>query len=163
MSLLTTTLNPVAGGVSRQPVPHLGNSRKMNRNKKLIIGAVTLITIGYFSKPDRGGVGRCARIFSMPELHELQLSHSPFFEWELFESPKFRFKITATDFEKLSTQVSEDGYSPWTRGSLQFGSVLVGGSEEEDFIYCSKKTRSNHYYWSYSASERVIYAVSFRS
>jgi len=99
----------------------------------------------------------------MPELHQLQLAHNPFFSWDLFESPKFRFKITATDFQKLSIRVSEDGYSPWQRGSLQYGSVLVGGSEEEDFIYCFKDIRSSRYYWSYSASKQLIYAISFRS
>jgi hypothetical protein len=133
----------------------------MTRNKKLTIAALVLLAIGYISKPDWGGVGRCARIFGMPELHQLQLSHRPFFGWELFESPKFRFRITAADFEKLSLQLSADGYSPWKRGSLQFGSVLIGGSSEEDFFYCSKDTPSHHYYWSYSAAEQVIYAVTF--
>lgn len=132
----------------------------MTRNKKLAIAAFLLLTIGYISKPDRGGVGRCARTFAMPELHQIQLSHRPFFGWELFESPKFRFKITAADFEKLSLQLSEDGYSRWERGSLQYGSVLIGGSSEEDFIYCSKHTPSYHYYWSYSAAGHVVYAIT---
>ena len=97
----------------------------------------------------------------MPELRQLQLSHRPFFGWEVFESPKFRFRITPTDFEKLSLRLSEDGYSSWKFGSLQFGSVLIGGSSEEDFIYCTKDTPSCHYYWSYSAAEKVIYAITF--
>ena len=133
---------------------------KMTRNKKLAITAVVLLAIGYLSKPDRGGIGRCARIFAIPELHQLQLSHRPFFEWELFESSKFRFKITETDFEKLSLQLSKHGYSLWERGSLQYGSILIGGSSEEDFIYCSKHTPSYHYYWSYSAAEHVVYAIT---
>lgn len=132
----------------------------MTRNKKLTIAAFILLATGYISKPDRGGVGRCARIFAMPELHQLQLSHRPFFGWDLFEYPKFRFKITTVDFEKLSLQLSEDGYSPWERGSLQYGSVLIGGSSEDDFIYCSKHTPSYHYYWSYSAAEHVVYAIT---
>ena len=133
----------------------------MTRNKKLTIVALIVLAIGYISKPDWGGVGRCERIFAMPELQQLQLSHKPFFVWELFESPKFRFRTTAADYEKLSLQLSAAGYSPWERGSLQYGSVVIGGSSEDDFICCSKHTPSYHYYWIYSASEQVVYAITF--
>ena len=132
----------------------------MTRNRKLTLVALILLAIGYISRPDWGGVGRCARIFAMPELLQIQLSHRPLFGWELFESPKFRFRITVTDFEKLSRKLSEDGFSPWERGSLQYGSVLIGGSSGEDFIYCSKNTPSYHYYWSYSAAGHVVYAIT---
>ncbi len=133
------------------------------RRRIFTITLVTLaiIAIAYLSKPDRGGVDRCASIFSLPEILKLDLRHDPFLTWDLFESSKFRFKITAADFEKLSHQLSEAGYSPWESGSLQFGSVLVGGSSEEDYIYCTKETPSYRYYWSYSAREGVIYAITF--
>lgn len=83
--------------------------------------------------------------------------------WEPLEDPKFRFKISATDFQKLSLQLSKEGYSSWKSGGLQFGSVLVGGDPKEEMIYCRKDIPSYHFYWGYSPADHVIYAITFRN
>ena len=133
------------------------------RVKYIILISCLVIILGYFSKPDRGGVQRCVSLFSLSELNHLHLEHSPMYTWELFETPKFQFKIGEEDFKMLSDIIAKDGYSAWTHGSLSVGSLYLGGSMEDDFIYCSKKTSTWNYYWSYSANEKTIYAVTTRS
>ena len=133
----------------------------MTRNKKLAIAAVVLIAVGYISKPDRGGVGRCASIFAMPELNQLQLSHRPFFRWELFESPKFRFTISPSNFSRLDAALKQAGYSEWERGGVTYGSVSHGNTPAEDHVTNSLTRGGYHYHWSYSAKENLIYAIRF--
>lgn len=132
----------------------------MTRIKKLAIALVILLAVGYISKPDRGGVGRCARVFAMPELHQFQLSHRPFLGWELFESPKFRFTISPSDFSRLDAALKAAGYSGWERGGVTFGSVSHGWTPDEDYVTCEFRRGSYHYYWSYSAKENLIYAIT---
>lgn len=133
----------------------------MTRTKKLTIAAVVLLALGYISKPNRGGVGRCATIFAMPELTQLQLSHRPFFEWEPFESPKFRFKISPSDFSRLDVALKVAGYSGWEKGGVTFGSVSHGWTPDEDHVTCRSQRGGSNYYWSYSAKENLIYAIKF--
>ena len=133
----------------------------MTRTKKLTIAAVVLLAFGYISKPDRGGVGRCAAIFAMPELTQLQLSQRPFFAWELFESPKFRFKISSSEFSRLDATLKAAGYSGWERGGVTFGSVSHGDTPDEDHVTCSLQRGGYNYLWSYSAKEKLIYAIRF--
>jgi hypothetical protein len=129
--------------------------------KKIVIASGTLLVVGYLSKPDRGGVGRCAKIFALPELHQLQLSPRPFFAWDLFESPKFRFTISPSDFTKLDANLKAAGYSGWEKGSVTFGSLSVGDMPEEDHIFNRLAKGGYHYHWSYSAKENVIYGIKF--
>ncbi|MGJ8655154.1 MAG: hypothetical protein ACSHX6_01785 [Akkermansiaceae bacterium] len=129
----------------------------------IILTVVFAVGMGYFSKPDRGGVERCSFLFSMPELKHLELEHVPVSTWELFETPKFQLKIGEGDYERLAELLAKDGYSTWEHGSLLVGSFYLGGSMEDDFIYCSKRTPSWNYYWSYSAREGMIYAVISRA
>jgi len=133
----------------------------MTRSKKLAIAALILLAIGYISKPDRGGVGRCARIFAMPDLHQFHLSHRPFLMWELFESPKFRFMISPSDFSRLDAALKLNGYPAWTKGGVSYGSVSHGEEPDEDYVYCQSKRGGYSYTWSYSAKESRIYAIQF--
>ena len=132
----------------------------MTRINKLAIASVILIVVGYISKPDRGGVGRCAKIFSMPELHQFQLSHRPFVGWELFESPKFRFTLSPSNFSRLDAALKAAGYTVWQEGGVTFGSVSHGWTPNEDYVYCKSTSGGNRYYWSYSAKENLIYAIT---
>ena len=135
----------------------------MTRIKRLAITSVILIAVGYISKPDRGGVGRCARVFAMPELHQLQLSHRPFFGWQPFESPKFRFTISTSDFSILDAALKSAGYSVWKEGGVTFGSVSHGWTPDEDYVYCKSTGGGYNRYWSYSVKENLIYAITFPS
>ena len=126
----------------------------------LVIVAIVLV-FGYLSKPDRGGVSRCSRVFAISELEGYSLTHKPFFTWELFESPKFRFAISAEGYEHLAAELKRQGYSEWKPGGLTFGSVDVGWTGAEDNIYCENTTGGFHYYWSYSAKKKLIYAITF--
>lgn len=133
----------------------------MTRPKKLAIASVILIAIGYISKPDRGGVGRCAKIFAMPELRQFHLSHRPFLGWELFESPKFRFAISPADFSRLDAALEAAGYPAWERGGVTYGSVSHGWESDEDYVYRQSKRSGYSYTWSYSSKENLIYAIQF--
>ena len=136
-------------------------SQKMTRTQKLAIASGIMIAIGYISKPDRGGISQCARIFDMPELHQLHLSHSPFLMWEPFESPKFRFRISPSEFSRLDETLKLHGYPPWIEGGVTYGSVSHGEEPDEDYVYCQSKRGGYSYTWSYSAKESLIYAVQF--
>ena len=128
--------------------------------KKLMIASVILLAIGYVSKPDRGGVGRCSEVFAMPGLKQFQLSHRPFLWWELFESPKFRFTISPSDFSRLEAALKSAGYSGWERGGVTFGSVSHGWETDEDYVTCEFRQSGHHYYWSYSPKGHLIYAIT---
>ena len=138
--------------------------QKMSRIRKAVPALVVVALVfvfGYLSKPDRGGVNRCSRVFAISELEDYSLAHKPFATWDLFESPKFRFAISTESFERLAVELKRQGYSDWKRGGVTFGSVDVGWTEDEDNIYC-KHTRSGyHHYWSYSAKTKLIYAITF--
>ena len=133
----------------------------MTRTKKLTIASAILVAIGYISKPDRGGVWRCAQIFDMPELQEFHFSHEPFLMWEPFESPKFRFRISPTDFSRLDSALKRQGYPTWIEGGVTYGSVSHGDEPDEDYVYCQSEHGGHSYTWSYSAKESLIYAIQF--
>lgn len=133
----------------------------MTRTKKLAIASVILIAIGYISKPDKGGVWLCAKIFEMPELHQFHLTRRPFLMWEPFESAKFRFRISPSDFSRLDAVLKQHGYSDWTKGGVTYGSVSHGWTPDEDYVYCQSKRGGYSYTWSYSAKESLIYAIEF--
>lgn len=128
--------------------------------KKFTIASVILFTVAYISKPDRGGVGRCAKVFAIPELHQLQLSHRPFLWWEPFESPKFRFTISPSDFSILDAAFKSAGYSVWKEGGVTFGSVSHGWTPDEDYVYCKSRRGGHNFYWSYSVEESLLYAIA---
>ena len=136
----------------------------MNRIRKvtpaLVILAIVLV-LGYLSKPDRGGASRCSRVFAISELEGYKLTHKPFLTWELFESPKFRFAISTNGYEQLAAELKRLGYSEWQRGGVTFGSADVGWTENEDNIYCELTRDGYHHYWSYSAKQGQIYAITF--
>lgn len=120
-----------------------------------------IFLFGYLSKPDRGGVGRCSRVFAISELGNYTLAHKPFLTWNLFESPKFRFEISPDGYEDLAKELKRQGYSEWNRGGVTFGSVDVGWTEAEDNIYCELTKNGCLYCWSYSAKNNLIYAITF--
>ena len=136
----------------------------MNRIRKflpaLVIFAI-VFAFGYLSKPDRGGVSRCSRVFALSELEDYGLAHKPFYTWEIFESSKFRFAISPEGFEKLAAELKRLGYSEWERGGVTFGNVDVGWENDEDHIYCKITRDGSHHYWSYSAKQNLIYAITF--
>ena len=134
---------------------------KMTRSKKLAIVSVILIAIGYISKPDRGGVWRCAKIFEMPELQHFHVSHRPFWMWKPFESPKFRFRISPSDLSRLDAALKLNGYPAWIKGGVTYGSVSHGWEADDDYVYCQSKRGGYSYTWSYSAKENLIYAIQF--
>ncbi len=133
----------------------------MTRIKKLTISSFLLLAVGYASKPDRGGVGRCSKIFGIPELRQCHFSHRPFLVWEFFESPKFRFTVSPSDFSRLDTTLKAAGYSAWERGGVTYGSVSHGWTPDEDSVYCSLKQGGYSYTWSYSERKNLIYAITF--
>ncbi|MGJ8644449.1 MAG: hypothetical protein ACSHX9_13655 [Luteolibacter sp.] len=132
----------------------------MTRGRKLLVAAIIILSVGYLSRPDRGGVGRCSSVFGLSELNSLNLEHKPFFRWELFESPKFRFRISQSDFTELSRVLSSSGYSEWERGGVSFGSVSHGWESTEDFIYCKSRHNGANCYWSYSKSKKLVFAIT---
>jgi hypothetical protein len=121
----------------------------------------TILAITWYSRPDRGGVNRCAQIFGLSEISDIGLVHRPFYSWHFIESPKFRFTITPTQYEKLKSILMNHGYSDWSKGSLDYGSVNIGGSPYDDYIFCTLKSPHSNYYWSYSAEDNLIYAITF--
>lgn len=128
----------------------------------LIIVAL-VVSIGYLSKPDRGGVSRCSRVFAISEFEDYAVIHKPFLTWKPFESPKFLFEISNEGYEQLAAELKRQGYSKWESGGLSFGSVDVGWTEAEDNVYCEFSRHGCDYYWSYSAKKKLIYAISFPS
>lgn len=130
------------------------------------VRVVTLIllgagVLGYISRPDRGGLARCARVFALPGINSLKLSSRPFLSWTPFESAKFRFAVSPTDFAMLDAELRADGYSEWEKGGVTYGSVSHGWSMDEDFVYCSLKRGGRSYTWSYSARKNLIFAITF--
>jgi hypothetical protein len=145
---------------------HFDVLQKMSRIRKVapaFVIVALLFVFGYLSKPDRGGLSRCSRIFAISKLEEYSLTHKPFATWDIFESPKFRFALSTESYERLAVELKRQGYSEWKRGGVTFGSVDVGWAGDEDNIYCRLTRSGYHYYWSYSAKTKVIYAITFPS
>jgi len=110
------------------------------RRKILITTLVclTIIILGYLSKPDRGGINRCSSEFSIPEITQLELTSEPLYAWDLF------------------------GYSSWRKGELFIGSFTLGTRLDDDLVFCSKYINSRTYYWAYSKMDGILYAITFR-
>ena len=141
----------------------LGSTKNMRR-KILITTLVclTIIILGYLSKPDRGGINRCSSEFSISEITQLELTSEPLYAWDLFEGAKFRFKINDYNFKKLSRIVADNGYSSWRKGELFIGSFTLGTRLDDDLVFCSKYINSRTYYWAYSKMDGILYAITFR-
>ena len=132
---------------------------KIRKPLVLIAVAAIFILVGYWSKPDRGGVERCSESFGIPNLIELDLTHRRFLHWEPFESSKFRFEISANNFKRLSEVLIGTGYSQWERHGLEFGSLSLDANLITDFVSCSKRTEDANLYWGYSRAEGMLYAI----
>ena len=133
-----------------------------NRRKFLVWLVPSVFVVLYFSRPDWGGIDRCARVVEMPEVKQLDLTHKKLLKWDFFESPKFRFQIPPKSASDLTLMLEENGYSEWKEGFLQFGSFYLGDGPEDDLIYCSKRMRGFTVYWGYSKRQNKLYSIAFR-
>lgn len=136
----------------------------MKRIRKIVTAIVIFTIVSlfvYLSKPDRGGVSRCSRVFGISEIKNYGLVHKPFYTWELFESPKFEFTISGEAYDELARELKRVGYSDWKEGGVTFGSVDVGWTSDEDNVYCELTKDGYHLYWSYSAKKQRIWAITF--
>ena len=111
-------------------------TRLQQRTKVAVILLIGVV-FGYLSKPDRGGLSRCAGIFELPELNRLELASKPLLAWTPFESPKFRFTISPTQFAEIDSMLKSTGYSAWEKGGVTYGSVSHGWTPDEDYVCCS--------------------------
>lgn len=139
-------------------------SQKMTRLRQRAKVAVILLIGGvacYLSRPDRGGLSKCADVFGLPVLNRLGLVSRPFLAWTPFESPKFRFAISPTQFAEIDSALKAAGYSAWERGGVTYGSVSHGWTPGEDNVHCSLKRGGKSYTWSYSAKKNLIFAITF--
>lgn len=136
----------------------------MTRLRQRAKGAVILligVVFGCLSKPDRGGLSRCAGIFELPELNRLELTSRSLLSWTPFESPKFRFALSPTQFAEIDLMLKAAGYSAWEKGGVTYGSVSHGWTPDEDYVYCSLKRGGHSYTWSYSVQKKLIFAIAF--
>jgi hypothetical protein len=134
---------------------------RIRRYTKVAVILLIAVIVTYLSRPDRGGLSRCGQLFEMPELKRLDLTSRPFLAWTPFESPKFRFEVSPTQFAEIDSALKAAGYSIWEKGGVTYGSVSHGWTTDEDYVYCSKKHGGHSYTWSYSARENLIFAILF--
>ena len=133
----------------------------ITKGRLISIGVILLLL--YASKPDKGGVWACSKIFGLSELSNVQLDHKPFWNWEIFESSKYRFRISPEEFSKLQLILDKHGYSEWKNQGLTYDSVSIGWEGDDDFIVTKKQDNGMVYYWSYSRDLNVIYAISWNN
>lgn len=133
----------------------------IRRYTKVAVILLITVIVTYFSRPDRGGLSRCGQLFEMPELNRLDLTSRPFLAWTPFESPKFRFEVSPTQFAEIDSALKAAGYSAWETGGVTYGSVSHGWTPDEDYVYCRMKRGGHSYTWSYSARENLIFAILF--
>jgi len=133
--------------------------RVMTKRLALLVGVVLLFL--YVTKPDKGGVWACSKMFGLPRLSEIELDHKPFWYWQIFESSKYRFHIEPEEFSKLQSMLAAEGYSEWERQGLTYGSISIGWNGNEDFIVTRRRSNGMVYYWSYSRDLNVVYAISW--
>ena len=129
--------------------------------RRVIVFIVVIGLLYYLSKPDRGGVAACSKVFGLPELQTIKMSSKSFWSWELFESPKYRFSISPKEYTKLKSVLAEQGYSDWVRQGLTYDSVNIGTENYEDCLVSKKQGRGTVFYWSYSRKLGEVYAISW--
>ncbi|MCP5537237.1 MAG: hypothetical protein H7A51_13750 [Akkermansiaceae bacterium] len=120
-----------------------------------------VVGVGYLSKPDRGGLVGCGQVFGLPEIEQLELDTKPLMSWQPFESPKYRFHASDAQFEALDRILRSEGYSDWQEGGVSFGSISHGWTSDEDWIYCKSSHEGYNLYWSYSRTQKLVYAITF--
>ena len=120
-----------------------------------------IIGLLYLSKPDRGGVAACSKVFGLPELQMIELSSKSFWTWELFESPKYRFSISPEEYTKLKSVLADHDYSDWVRKGLTYDSINIGTENYEDSLVSTKQGRGSVFHWSYSQKLGEVYAISW--
>ena len=95
-------------------------AKEMTRGRKLLVAAIIILSVGYLSRPDRGGVGRCSSVFGLSELNSLNLEHKPFFRWSFSSLPSFGSESRSP----ISPSLAEF----YLRVATQNGSVVVSHS-----------------------------------
>ena len=109
----------------------------------VIVVALACVSIVYLSKPDRGGITRCERIFDLDSLNARGLEMSRLWKWKPFERAKFRMKADPSRANDVRKYLAEQGFQEWRRGGIQYGSLDVGW-DGSDIVFYSKKQLGKH-------------------
>jgi hypothetical protein len=118
-----------------------------------------LLGITYFSKPDRGGLGRCQEIFGFDNLSQRDLKILPFSTWSPFENSKFQMKLQKSKFESLKIYLYSHGYEKWESGGLQFGSLNIGWDGLIHLQYSLRKFDGHVHIVAYDQTNGIFYAI----
>jgi hypothetical protein len=133
-------------------------------NKRIII-LITVFTVIiayiflYVSKPDYGGIFRCEKIFILESLSNHVKESKPFFKWELFEDPKFRFALPNNDYSTLKDYLAQNGYVEWVEGGVQYGSLNIGGEKKDLIFYSIKNVGKHAYIMVIDQKNQYLYAI----
>jgi hypothetical protein len=121
---------------------------------------VMVVFLGYVSKPDRGGLGRCEKVFGFDSLSCRGLTHVPLVIWVPFEDPKFKMRINVDKADDLMSYFAGLGYSNWTRGGVQFGSIDMGWEASSEVYYSEKEVGISNHYLVHDRENNVLFAIA---
>jgi len=124
-----------------------------------IVIIFAFIGLVYLSKPDRGGLIRCEEIFHLDLLSDRGLEIRPLTRWEPFENPKFRMHVENGKLDTIIEYLEDNGYSKWEKGSVQYGSLNVGGNTSDEVYYSKKRTGKNVDIMAYDKKSGFLYAI----
>lgn len=91
----------------------------------------------HYSRPDRSAEKRFAKLFEIG-FSEKYLKNVMILPWIPFESPKFKFKFNSEYQDAIRGELINSGYTNWTLGSYQSGSLFIGGTPADKIEYASK-------------------------
>lgn len=130
------------------------------RRWAIIIAIIFMvISVFYTSKPDRGGLIRCQKIFGFSSLNNRGLTLQPFLKWKPFETPKFRMSIESGKLNSVKDYLAKFGYTEWTLGGLQYGSLNMGWDSSTDLYYSKKRIGKNVQIVAYDETNNLLYAI----
>lgn len=131
------------------------------RNGNILIWVVCVLLpiILYFSKPDRGGLQRCERIFGLDALRDLELEQRSLWKWRPFEQAKFSFEVPSAMQQKLLEYLEAKGFRTWHSGGIQYGSFNVGWEPSENVKYSKIERHGEVFVIALDEDKNILYLI----
>lgn len=133
----------------------LGSLKKVAIAVTLLLGLVAVV---YLSKPDRGGIKRCQKIFGFHSLGKIEMELYPLSTWRPFENPKFKFRIKG-NINDVKNYFESYGFQEWKIGGVQYGSINIGWDKTTNVAYSMKKFSGHVHIVVYDQTNSNIFIV----
>jgi hypothetical protein len=124
-----------------------------------LLVAIACVSIIYLSKPDRGGIVRCEKIFDLDALSDRGLKMQRLWKWKPFERAKFRMKVDPSRTNDLRKYLVEQGFQEWRRGGIQYGSLNTGWDGSNVVFYSKKQIGKHVQIMAHDTTDNLLYAI----